>query len=179
MNKLGVISLLILLAACASPKAKPDPWGAVDASHMAYLLQDSSAGSNPRAGSADPVGESFVNLFAGLTTKPGGLTIGANYEYRYRHKFGFGGIVDYTFGRRDTVVLAGSVFFHPISDPLVLVVAPGVQFDDGNGSALLRLGGWYELPQDKYTLAPALYIDFVDGKSVELVAGVNFGFKLD
>ena len=179
MNKRGVISLIIVSAACASPKAPADPWGAVDASQMVYLLQESSAGSTPRAGSADPVGRSYLNAFAGATTKPGGVTIGANYEYRYTHKVGFGGIIDYTFGRRDTVVLAGSVFFHPWAEPVVLLVAPGAQFDNGSGSALLRLGGWYEFPQDKYTLASTLYIDFVDGEDVELVAGVNFGFKLD
>ena len=177
MDKRHAISLFILVAACASPKAPPDRWGAVDASQMVYLLQESSAGSTPRAGSADPVGKGFVNAFAGATTKPGGVTIGANYEYRYKHKLGFGGIVDYTFGSRDTTVLAGSVYLHPWAEPVTLLVALGAQFDDGSTDALVRLGGWYELPQDEFTLSPTLYVDFVRG-DVELVAGVNFGIQL-
>ncbi len=177
MDKRGLISLLVLLAACASPKAPSDPWGAVDASQMVYLLQESSAGSEPRAGSADPVGSGFVNAFLGATTKPGGVTIGANYEYRYQHKLGFGGMIDYTFGSRDTTVLAGSVYLHPWAEPVVLLAAAGAQFDDGSTDALVRIGGWYELPQDKFTVSPTLYIDFVRG-DVELVAGVNFGIQL-
>ena len=180
-DKLAAISLVVLSAACASPRRKPDPWGSVDPSHMAYLLETESA---RRSRHEIPVGNSAAHVFTGATTKPraesGGFTLGLAYEYRYSEKIGLGGLIDHAFGDVDSTILAAAVYVHPFGDPLTLVAAPGVEFEDGHGNAVIRLGGSYEFEfKDKVTWAPAIFTDISESGDASLIVGVEFGIELD
>ena len=181
VDKLAAISLVALSAACAAPKGKPDPWGPVDPSHMAYLLETESERQSRHE---IPVGNSYAHVFTGATTKPrgesGGFTLGLAYEYRLSEKIGVGGLLDHAFGDVDSTILAAAVYVHPFGDPLTLVAAPGVEFEDGSGHPVVRLGGSYELPlKSKITWAPALFVDVGKGADASLIAGVEFGIELD
>jgi hypothetical protein len=101
--------------------------------------------------------------------------LGVNYEYRESKKLGFMGFGDVAFARDTSTVLGGGVAVHP-ADRWTLFAGPGVELVEGDADFLARVGGWYEFPIEKYTLAPTAWLDFGDG--VAFMLGVSFGFHL-
>jgi len=175
--RFGILALA--LAACASTPAA-DPWSA----HA--LLSDPVVPADGEArvegepgGKAEPesvVGSHVASLFVGGSSErgEGGVTLGAEYAYRFRPKWSVGAFGEYTAGHLDATALGAAVFFFPI-EPLALMAGPGVEFENGHAEALLRLGGAYEFTVGEIILAPGVYLDFVNGGRKVIVAGLNIG----
>ncbi len=104
-----------------------------------------------------------------------GAAVGANYEYRKTKHLGFGAFGDVAFAQETSTVLGGGVFVHP-AERWTLLVGPGVEFADGDADVIARLGGWYAIPVDSYTLAPTAWID-ISGDTAFFL-GLSFGFNL-
>ncbi|MHC4549716.1 MAG: hypothetical protein ACYTEZ_13170 [Planctomycetota bacterium] len=172
---------LLLSVACVATAPAADPWPAEAAGvRTPYVL----ASAQEPPGGAEPGHEveglhpHMLNLFLGYTDDRAGdgFTIGLDYEYRFSKPVGVGGYVDYVAGDIDVVVLGVAAYGHPWKE-LVLVVAPGVEVGHGQSDALVRLGGFYEIPVGDYFVSPAFYVDLVEGKSPALIGGVNLGKK--
>ena len=105
-----------------------------------------------------------------------GLAIGADYEYRIKQGIGVGGLIEYSGGEIDATVLAAAVYLRP-EEPLRLLVGVGMERRHGDNDFLLRLGGSYAFPlEGELTLAPGVYIDFVDGDQ-KFILGVGLGIS--
>ncbi len=98
--------------------------------------------------------------------------VGLEYERRLNETLGIGVLAEFTAGDSGFWVYAIPVTFH--SDRWKFVVAPGVEYADGQTEQLLRLGAGYELESGDVKITPSLNLDFVGG-DVVLVVGVTFG----
>ncbi|MHC4972248.1 MAG: hypothetical protein ACYTG3_07945 [Planctomycetota bacterium] len=176
----SVLVLVLALAACTST-APADPWPL----HSALSDPVVSAEGEVRVegepgGKAEhesKVGSHVVSLFVGGSSERGdggGFTIGAEYAYRFRPKWSVGAFGEYTAGDLDAVALGAAVFFFPI-EPLALMAGPGVELVDGKAEALARVGAAYEFEVGEVILAPGVYVDFVNGGTQVIVAGLNIG----
>ena len=81
----------------------------------------------------------------------------------------------FAFGHDTSTVLGGAVFVH-VAERWTLLAGPGVEFAEGDADLLARIGGFYDIPMDNWTIAPTAWIDVGDGVSFFL--GVSFGFAL-
>jgi len=141
----------------------------------ATLFAPAAAAAEPE----EPFRRHHVALVLGGTTAPPenetGFTIGVDYEYRLRERFGIGAVVERAGGRLDATSLIGLVDVH-LSRRFVLQGGPGVTFEQGERFAVARIGGYYEFEAGKYTISPALSYDFAGGgRPNEVVFGVQLG----
>ena len=124
-------------------------------------------------------GEAFeansIEVFLGGTFDDGDseASFGMSYERRLNESIGIGGIVEYTNGRE--WVFAVPFTIH-ITEPWKVVLAAGIEHEDGDNTFLTRVGTAYEFKFDGWSLAPEVNVDFVDG-DVKTVLGVSFGFE--
>jgi len=119
-----------------------------------------------------------VALFLGNTQdgSENGFSVGIDYEYRLTELFGIGGLVEYADGDFDSWVAAIPLFIHPYKG-FVLLVAPGLEYEDSEDEFLVRTGIAYEIEfGEKWTISPELNVDFVDGEE-KFVYGVSVGLK--
>ncbi len=119
-----------------------------------------------------------VALFLGATISDdeAAFSVGVDYEYELTELLGIGAIAEYTAGHHATWVLAGALFLHA-TEALRFKIAPGVEFEDGEESFLLRLGASYEFElAERWTIGPDLNVDIVDGEAA-LVVGIGIGRK--
>jgi len=174
-----MLVLALALAACAStPPAAPWPTHAALSDPVVSGEGEARVEEEP-GGKAEPeskVGTHVATLFVGGSAErgEGGFTIGAEYAYRFRPKWAVGAFGEYTAGSLNAVALGAAVFFFPI-EPLALMAGPGVEFEDGEAEALLRVGAAWEFEVGEVILAPGVYVDFVNGGRQVLVAGLNIG----
>jgi hypothetical protein len=124
-------------------------------------------------------------IFLGVTEDRSSeeLTQGVEYEYRIVSWFGAGGLVDFAFGEERATLVAIAAYFRP-THRLKLILAPGYErfestaHEKGKTEFALRIGATYDFEiTEKFYLAPALNLDFVDGDKI-WVWGLNLGFKL-
>ncbi len=124
-------------------------------------------------------------IFVGVTNDRSSkeFTQGVEYEYRFVTWFGAGGLVDFAFGETRATLVAAAAYFRP-THRLKLILAPGYErfkstaHHEGRTEFALRIGAAYDFEiTEKFYLAPALNLDFVDGDEI-WVWGVNLGFKL-
>ncbi|MHC4339335.1 MAG: hypothetical protein ACYSX0_03850 [Planctomycetota bacterium] len=141
-----------------------------DAPILTVPAADEGSTSQPTA-SVNRSSPHTLNVLAGgsVNRAGDGFTLGANYEYRQRGKVGIGGFGDVTFGDRTTTALGGAGYFHP-AERWVVMAGPGVEFEGSSSKVMVRVGGWYEFPMDKFRLAPAAFVDLGLGDPVLFVA---------
>jgi hypothetical protein len=147
---LALGAALGLLAACAST-----PEEGAGTSYAPHTMNVLLGGSFDRAGD--------------------GVALGANYEYRTSRHLGAGAFGDVAFANETSTVLGGGIFVHP-ADRWTLLAGPGVEFADGESDVIVRVGGWYAIPIDRYRLAPTAWIDL--GGDAAVFLGLSFGFDL-
>lgn len=133
------------------------------------LAQDAAPGDN---GDFKP---NSVEVFVGGTFDDGDgeASFGLSYERRLNSAFGLGALAEYTNGRE--WVLAVPFNWH-VTESWKLMVAPGVEFEDGDSEYLTRVGTSYEFKFSGWSLAPELNVDFVGGE-VKTVVGVSVGWE--
>ena len=101
--------------------------------------------------------------------------VGLEYEYTLSHLFGTGALIEYAGGDHDSTVASAALYLHPLGN-WVLLLAPGVEHEDGENEFLLRTGISYEFEFEPWTLAPGVDVDFVDGDE-SWVFGLTIGRK--
>jgi len=172
-----LLALVVWTVGCTSaPVSRPDDadWPAAGVLDTPPLL---AAAQTDAEATARP---NFVGLFLGGTRKGGenGFSFGVEYVRRLSKYLGIGAAFESTpkLDRERIVILPMAVFF-PWRE-LTVTVAPGVEFEDGDGSVMLRLGaGWEFEVAEHFTLSPEFNVDFVDGGSTAFVLGFTFGYK--
>jgi hypothetical protein len=116
------------------------------------------------------------------------FSAGLTYERRVSDLIGLGIGGEFVFGGEGREALAGLLLIlHPVGG-LGLAVGPGLEIakeshgEEGHAEeetkthAALRTGLTYEFEVgEKFAVAPAVYLDFVDGKDPVLVWGLEFG----
>lgn len=176
----GSLVLALALAACAStPSADPWPLHSALSDPVVSAEGEVRVEGEPggKAEHESKVGSHVVSFFVGGSSERGdggGATLGAEYAYRFRPKWSVGAFGEYTAGHLDATALGAAIFFFPI-EPLALMAGPGVEFEDGDGEALLRVGAAWEFEVGQIILAPGVYVDFVNGGRKVIVAGLNIG----
>lgn len=124
-------------------------------------------------------------FFVGVTEDRGEqeFTLGAEYEYRIASWFGAGGLIDYAFGDARARLACVAAYFRP-AHRLKLILAPGIERfqqeaqHEWKTEFALRVGAAYDFEMtERFYLAPALNLYFVDGEEI-WVWGINLGFKL-
>jgi hypothetical protein len=102
------------------------------------------------------------------------FTLGLDYEYRLNRRWGVGALIDYA-GKDFRSWVAGiPLVLHP-RDGWKLLVAPGIEDRETEDSEfLVRAGVLYDFEVGRFTVTPALQVDFVDDDEI-LVYGVNLG----
>jgi len=103
-----------------------------------------------------------------------GETIGLDYERRIGEKWGLGALVDRAEGDLESTVWAAGLFAHPTDDWTILV-APGFEHAHGEKEFLTRVGVGYNVPFEKFTLTPGVYLDMISGGETVTVVGVGIG----
>ena len=124
--------------------------------------------------------KNHLSLFGGITHTDGDNagTIGLDYERRVSERVGIGVVFrDHAAGDIDSTLYAISFIGH-FWPPWSFVVAPGVEREDGESSAVVRVGVEYEIEMDeKWSLAPALYFDIGEDETKEVLgAAIGFSF---
>jgi len=136
--------------------------------------------------------KNHISVFVGATIEPreetkASFTLGADYERRLSELWGVGALVDLALGSTERTALFGvPVYVHPI-EPLELHAAPAVEFSqerdsegepegDSETKFAVRLGGGYEFELARFSIAPEVNIDFVNGEDPTLVFGLAFGW---
>jgi hypothetical protein len=138
--------------------------------------------------------KNYLFLFLGGTTESirdeseTFFSAGLTYERRLSQLIGLGIGGEFVFGDEGREALAGLLFIlHPIGG-LGLAVGPGLEVakeshgeegheeEETSTHAALRVGATYEFEVgEQFAVAPAVYVDFVDGKDPVLVWGLEFG----
>ena len=135
--------------------------------------------SSPAMAQEDEDGEGFernaVEIFLGGTFHDGDsdASYGFSYERRLNESIGIGGLVEYTNGRE--WVFAVPFTIH-ITEPWKVILAAGIEHEEGENIFLSRIGTAYEFKFDGWSLAPEVNADFVDGE-IKTVLGVSIGFE--
>lgn len=121
-----------------------------------------------------------IGLFLGVTHRASedDGSFGLEYERRLSDLFGIGLIWESTPSARERVLAVPALFLHPVGD-LGVVLAPGVEHEEGEDLFLFRVGlSWdFELG-GRFTVAPGVNYDFVEGPNDAFVYGVvvSYGF---
>jgi len=136
-----------------------------------------------------------VFLFLGGTTESTSddpttsFTLGVEYERRFSRRVGVAVAAEAVLSGEGREALFGLLLvLHPVGG-LGLAAGPGMEIgkdhqaehgeeggDDTEVSAAFRVGVLYDFEVgSRYTIAPAVFIDFIDGKDPALVWGVELG----
>jgi len=120
---------------------------------------------------------STLGVFIGDTTEDrrDGITLGAEYEYRFSEPFGIGVTAEHVSGDFDTNVIALPIALH--RDRWKLYAGPGMEFADGDEEPLFRIGVEYGFHFGGLEVSPQVDVDFVDGEQL-FVWGIVFAFEL-
>ena len=134
-----------------------------------------------------------LSLFTGGTTESSdgetgtSFSLGLDYERRLSELIGLGLGGEFVFGGDEREALAGLYFMLHPAGGLVLAAGPGLEFakeghtegEEESGTethAGLRVGIVYEFEVGhRYSIAPSIYTDFIEGKEPTFVWGLAFG----
>ena len=138
-----------------------------------------------------------LSLFTGGTTESTdgetstSFSIGLEYERRLSRLVGLAGGGELALGGEERDALVGLYFLLHATEGLVLAAGPGIEFakerhsegeveaQEESGTethAGLRIGLLYEFEVGhRYSIAPSVYTDFIEGKEPTLVWGLAFG----
>lgn len=143
----------------------------------AFICPIAAIGEEGEAGSAPT--KNRLELFVGAThvenrgASADEFSLGITYERRVSDRIGVGGLVEFTDGT-EAWIWGVPLFIHPI-DRVRLTVAAGAEFAGSRQELLIRTGVAYEFELGKFSIAPELNVDFVDGERNE-VYGISVGF---
>jgi hypothetical protein len=168
---------------------------AVTASPAVSVAQEHDAEG---AAAEEAFHKNHLSLFTGGTTESSdgetstAFSLGLDYERRLSELIGLGLGGELVFGGEEREALAGLLLnLHPAGG-LVLAAGPGLEFakerQDGGGveaqqeepgtetRAGFRVGLLYEFEVGhRYSIAPAVYTDLIEGKQPTFVWGLAFG----
>jgi hypothetical protein len=142
--------------------------------------------------------KNHLSLFTGGTTESSdgktgtSFSLGLDYERRLSRLVGLAGGGELVFGGEEREALVGLYFLLHVTEGLVLAAGPGLEFakeghteadvegeqeESGTSTqAGLRVGIVYEFEVGhRYSIAPSIYTDFIDGKEPTFVWGLAFG----
>lgn len=137
--------------------------------------------------------KNHLSLFTGGTTESSdgststAFSLGLDYERRLSRLVGLAGGGELVFGGEQREALVGLYFLLHATEGLVLAAGPGLEFakeghaegEDESGTethAGLRIGVVYEFEVGhRYSIAPSIYTDFIEGKEPTFVWGLAFG----
>jgi len=105
-----------------------------------------------------------------------GLSIAADYEYRFSRLFGLGGMVEYAGGDFEHWLGFVTMFFHP-AEHWEIILAPGTEIEKGTRDRdfIFRTGVAYLFHLGaKYSIAPEFFVDFSENETL-FVYGLSFG----
>lgn len=102
---------------------------------------------------------------------------GLEYELRFEEKWGIGVVLERVEVNHHTnTVLAVPFSYHPGGN-WRLFAGPGYEYTKTKDKFLVRLGGGYEFHiNDRWTLAPEVVFDLVEGGSEDYLIGVAIGY---
>jgi hypothetical protein len=132
--------------------------------------------------------DNAVALFLGGVTHLGsdgepdesGFGIGLEYARLVTSRLSIGLLAEYASTGAERDFIAALPLFGHLTERLLLVAAPGVEFaseeghEEGEASFLMRFGTLYEIVVDKWVFAPQVHADVVSGRWT-LVYGISFG----
>ena len=119
-------------------------------------------------------GRNEIGIYLGVTESGGdeGFSVGIDYERRLSLRFGVGGVVEHTGADFRENILAVSFIWHPWKE-LKLFAAPGLEIEDGETGALLRLGLEYGFSIGKgFEISPGVAFDFTEGEDATIIGAV-------
>lgn len=137
--------------------------------------------------------KNHLSLFTGGTTESSDgsanttFSAGLDYERRLSRLVGLAGGGELVFGGEEREALVGLYFLLHATEGLVLAAGPGLEFakeghtegEEESGTethAGLRVGIVYEFEVGhRYSIAPSIYTDFIEGKEPTFVWGLAFG----
>jgi len=127
-----------------------------------------------------------IALIAGNTQNEdskNGLSVGVDYEYRINKWLGIGGLVEYTGGDFEHLLLIAPLYIHPYKGWL-FNVSPGTEIHKEHGDHeedkktrdwIVRTGVAYQFPFGKrYTIGPEFNVDFSEHETL-FVYGIAIG----
>jgi hypothetical protein len=102
------------------------------------------------------------------------FTVGLEYEYRLNRRWGVGALVDFAGKDTRTGVVAIPAVLHVGAD-WKMYAGPGFEKNkEHDAEFLVRVGVLYDFHVGRFTIAPAINVDFVDDEEI-LVYGLNIG----
>lgn len=112
--------------------------------------------------------------YTGVRAGDGG-TLGLGYERRFNRTLGVLIFGEYVFGESQVPVVGAGLTLH-VTRELTLLLGGGVEFEDGEGEPLARLGASYAVySRNNIRIAPVVYMDLVEGREAVLILGLEFG----
>ena len=122
-----------------------------------------------------------VFLGAGVETKrehqEEGFAIGLEYAVKFKEHWGAGVLVEGLGADtiRDYIALAQASYYFGASWRVFF--GAGVEFTEKKDKGVARVGLGYEFPLvGHWTIAPEVYLDFIDGGARTYVGGVSLGY---
>jgi hypothetical protein len=119
-------------------------------------------------------GRNELGLYLGWTASgsEGGFSVGIDYEHRLNQRFGIGCTVEHTGSDFRENIIAISFNWHPWKE-LKLFAAPGLEIEDDETGALLRLGFEYGFGIGKgFEIAPGVAFDFTEDEHATVIGAV-------
>ena len=104
--------------------------------------------------------------------------IGLEFEKRYHDEWGIGAVLESVtvHGHTNTVIVV-PLSYH-LDENWRLLLGPGYEFTDGKNRALMRIGAGYQWHiADKWSVAPEILLDFIDGGSKTYLLGIAIGYS--
>ena len=177
-----IFPFLLLAAACSTTPVPTQPARPIVSLALEPIEEEVNTGEE-----AEEEEEEFrqhaVNLFLGGAHNQAnhtGFALGVDYEYKFNPHWGAGAFAEGATGDLRSFVGGVLAYYHPI-EPLALVAGPGLERERGHEfrsaewSAVLRVGGFYEIPvTPDMVVAPAVYYDIAEGDNT-FIFGINIG----
>ncbi len=104
-----------------------------------------------------------------------GVTLGAEYEWRFHAWYGIGAYADFVTGSNRSLLLGPALSLHPVGG-LAVILAPSAERANDDWYFAFRLGLEYEVEvRERWVLAPTVALDFARGERI-LLAGLSLGW---
>jgi len=119
-------------------------------------------------------GKNELGIYLGVSESGGdeGFSVGIDYERRLSLRFGVGGTIEHTGADFRENIIVVSFDWHPWKE-LKLFAAPGLEIEDGENGALLRLGIEYGIGIGKgFSIAPGVAYDITEDEDTTVIGAV-------
>lgn len=122
----------------------------------------------------DEEGRNELGIYLGMTESGGdnGFSVGIDYERRLNQRFGIGFTVEHTGSDFRENIVAVTFNWHAWKE-LKLFAAPGLEIEDDETGALLRLGFEYGFGiGNGFEIAPGVAFDFTEDEHATVIGAV-------